>query len=87
MSDKNCMFQYATRHRILADTDLITLSEAQCLFNKNTKDFKERLSNGEEPEMCIWINCKTDADHNETLKHWHHEDMKVFNGELWVRAD
>lgn len=40
---KNCMFQYATSQRVLANTDLITLDEAEHLFDKNREDFIGRL--------------------------------------------
>ena len=85
MSDENCMFQYATRHKILADTDLISLDCANKLFNKNIDDFKERLLNNEEPEMCIWINCKDNSSYGEKSIYWHSDDIKVIDGEMYQK--
>lgn len=86
MEKKNCMFQYATRHRVLVDSNLMSLEDANALFDKNIDDYKERLLNGEEPEMCIWINCKNNSDYHETSKHWHSDDIKVIDGEIYQRV-
>ena len=83
---KNTMFQYATRHKILADTDLITLDEATALFDKNKNDYIERLGKDEEPQMCIWINCNTNASYGDTLHNWCAEDFKVIGGELYQKV-
>ena len=83
---KNCMFQYATNQRILADTDLITKDDALELFNKNKADYIERLSNDESPQMCIWIDCDTNASYGKTLHNWHAEDFKVIGGELYQKV-
>ena len=82
---KDCMFQYATKHRILADTDLITQEEAQALFDKNKSDYINRLENDEEPEMCIWIDCGTNSSYGDTSIHWTADDIKVIDGELYQR--
>jgi len=83
---KNCMFQYATRHRILVDTDLITQDEAQKFLDKNRQDFIERLNKDEEPQMCVWINCENSRDYGETLYDWCADDFKVIDGELYQRV-
>ena len=84
---KNAMFQYATTRQIIDDTDLITLSEANGKFESNKADFLRRLAAGEEPEMCIWVNCESDSDYREMSIHWHHGDMKIDeDGTAWVRA-
>ena len=82
----NTMFQYATRHGILADTDLITLNEAVELFNKNKSNYIERLGKGEEPQMCIWIDCDTSESYGKTLHNWYAEDFKVIDGELYQKV-
>ncbi len=84
--EKDCMFQYATRHRILADTDLISIDDAKRLFEKNRDDYIERLENSEDPEMAIWINCATNSSYGETLYHWCADDFKVVDGELYQRV-
>lgn len=84
---KNAMFQYATPNQVIEDTDLIALDEANEKFESHKEDFLRRLSNGEDPEMCIWINCESNTSYRETSKHWHHEDVKVDeDGSVWVRA-
>jgi hypothetical protein len=83
---KNAMFQYAAGNKILVDTDLITLDEAVSLFNENKSDYIERLGKDEEPEMAIWINCATNSSYSETLKHWCADDMKLIDGQLYVRV-
>lgn len=45
------MFQYATKHKVLENTDLITLNEAIKLFDDSKKLFKKHLENEDEPEM------------------------------------
>lgn len=84
--NKDCIFQYATNHRILADTDLITLDDAKALFDKNKQDYIERLQADENPQMCVWINCDTSASYGETLYNWCSEDFKVIDGELYQRV-
>lgn len=82
MTESNCMFQYATRHKILVDTDLITLDEAMDLFKKNRVDFMHRLTYGEDPEMAVWINCESNTSYGETLHHWDY-DLKIIDGRLY----
>lgn len=81
---KDCMFQYATRHKVLADTDLIHMEKAKGLFDKNREDYTQRLENGEDPEMAIWIECSCNTSYGQTLHHWCAEDFKVIDGELII---
>lgn len=83
---KNCMFQYATKYRIIHDTDLIGMDEAVDLFNKNKDDFVRRLENGEEPEMAVWINCSSNTSYADTSIHWCSDDMKIIDGQLYQRV-
>ena len=83
---KDCMFQYATDQRILADTDLITQEDALELFNKNKQDYIKRLENYENPQMCIWVGCATNESYGETLHNWYAEDFRVIDGDLWQRV-
>ena len=83
---KNCMFQYATNREILVNTDLIDLDYANELFEKNRQDYIDRLENGEEPEMCIWVNCETKHSYGEALKHWCADDFLLVGGVLYQRV-
>jgi DNA topoisomerase VI subunit A len=83
---KDCIFQYGTNQRILVDTDLITMSEALELLENNRADFIERLESDESPEMALWINCKSNDGYGETSHHWHADDFKVIDGELYQRV-
>ncbi len=80
---KDCMFQYATRHKVLADTGLITRKEADELFDKNIENFKERLVNGESPEMAVWVKCKDDTSYGNTSRYWDSNTLEVINGKLY----
>lgn len=79
---KDCMFQYATKNKVIADTVLITREEAIELWNKNKDDFIKRLRNEEEPEMCIWINCKDESWYSESIMHVD-QDSHVINGDIY----
>lgn len=83
---KDCMFQYGTNQRMLADTGLITRDEAIELFDKNKDDFIERMGNDEEPQMVVWVNCTTKHSYEQTFYNWCADDFKVINGELYQRA-
>ena len=79
------MFQYATRHKIYANTDLITLDEAKELFDKNRDDFLARPVD-EESEMVIWINCKNNSSYGDSLYCWCAEDFRVIDGVTYKRV-
>ncbi len=83
---KDCMFQYGTNQRMLADTDLITFDEAKALFDKNRDDFIERLENDESPEMALWVQCASNSSYGKTAYHWAADDFKVIDGELYQRV-
>ena len=76
---RDCMFQYATRHRIYVNTGLITMDEAKKLFNKNKEDFLSRPVD-EDAEMVLWINCKDDSSYGESLYYWIADDFIVVDG-------
>jgi len=86
MTELNCMFQYGTKHRMLADTDLITQEDALSLFNKNKDDFIKRMDDDEEPQMCVWTNCKAAGNYGDTLNNWYADDFKVIDGELYQKV-
>ena len=90
---KNCLFQYALAQsfngvKIIEDTDLITRKKAEELWDKYYPDVVEKLENGYEPQMAIWINCKTNTDYNETDANKnidYRDDLFVKNGIIYIR--
>lgn len=62
---KDCLFQYATRYQIFEDTGLITREEADNLVQKYLEHIKQHWNENESPQMCIWIDCKTDTDYGD----------------------
>ena len=80
---KDCAFQYATTREIIADADLITLDEAEALFEKYIPDFMNRLEKDEYPEMAIWVDMKNNTDYRTTSKYWHWSEMQIIDGELF----
>lgn len=83
---KTCMFQFATSRKILCDTDLITKEEALALFEKNKDDFIILLADGQESEMGIWKDCKSNTSYEQTLIHWWADDMRYIDGALFQRV-
>jgi len=77
------MFQYATRHKVFANTGLITRKEADELFDKNIEDFKERVVEGELPEMAVWIKCKDDSTYGESSRYWDSDSLVVIDNKLY----
>lgn len=80
------MFQYGTNHTMLADTDLITKSEAVALFDNNKADFIKRLENDENPQMAVWVNCSGSQSYGQALYNWYADDFKVIDGELYQKV-
>lgn len=58
----------ASEYSIVEDTDLITLTEAEGLWNKNYSWIAEDIKDGHHPQMCIWQNCKNNTDYGDILK-------------------
>ena len=79
----NAMFQYGTSNEIFMDTDLITIEEATRLFTDNMQDYAERIEEGEDPQMVVWINCGHSGEYKETLYNWYAEDMEIIDGVLY----
>jgi len=79
---KDCLFQYATKHKTIVDSDLITRKEADELYEKYLPDIKSRWGESEAPEMGIWINCKNNIDYHTTIKHicYHDGECKLEDG-------
>lgn len=80
---KNCLFQYATAQKIIEDTGLITLKEAEGLWEKYQSDIKSRWNDDESPEMCIWIECDNDHDYSLELKDIDYRDCELASGRFY----
>lgn len=81
------MFQYGyspkyERLVTLEDTGLITLREAKALWNKYLPDFIKRLKEGSNPEMALWIDCKTETDYHQDLV-WIDETYETDGQKVW----
>lgn len=83
MSNKTCVFQYATSYKVIEDTDLITEAQALALFDKYIPDFAQRKLNEENPEMAIWCEMTHSVEYKKTLKHWQADDM-VISDDGWL---
>lgn len=80
---KNCMFQYATRNKVIENTDLITLKEAEVLWDKYQKDIKERWDDFNCPEMCIWIDCLDNTNYHKVEKEIDWRDCELEKGTFY----
>ena len=61
---KTYMFQYATKQKIIEDTNLITKTKALDLSARYQPDIKKRWNENESPQMCIWSDCETNTDYH-----------------------
>lgn len=83
MEEKNCAFQYATTRNIVANTALITRSEAEEMWKNHLPKFKQDVMDESDPEMCIWIDMKNSADYHTSINHVHGSDCVVEGGALY----
>ena len=77
---KSYMFQYATQQKIFEDTGLVTLSEAQSLWDKYQQSIREEWNEFSRPHMCIWQNCNSVTDYGDILKEIDYFDCELENG-------
>ena len=82
---KDCLFQYGTTHEMIEDTGLISAGEAEELWDKYIEDIKNRWNEYDSPNMCIWINCKTDTDYHTVGKEIDFRDCELENGRFYKR--
>jgi hypothetical protein len=61
---KDCLFQYATKHKVIEDTGLITRKEADELVQKYLQDLKDNWDEFDSPQMAIWIDCDSNTDYH-----------------------
>lgn len=88
-SDLLASFQYYDGGQCIEDTGLITLDEAQDLWEKYKEDFSQRAmksirEDGEHVEMCVWKNMNHECNYRDQDKYAHSGDMKIINGDLYV---
>lgn len=84
LGEKNCMFQYATRDwKIYEDTWLITLDEANTLWEKYFEQCKQELKDWLCPQMCIRENCNSETDYSKMLKSIDYYDCEVMNNVVY----
>ena len=80
---KDCMFQYATQHKILVDTNLITREEADKLMADNIEDLKSKWDELDSPQMAIWINCESNTSYNEIAVNIDFRDCILKSGHFY----
>jgi hypothetical protein len=83
MKNKNCLFQYATKFKVFEDTDLISLEEAEDLWNKYLPNLKSSWNEDESPEMCIWTDCNKNTDYSKVLKDIDFRDCELQGGNFY----
>jgi len=77
------MFQYATKHEIFENTNLITLEEAEALWDKWQKSLKENWDEFSRPQMVIWQDCDSNTAYHSTLKEIDYSDCVLENGTFY----
>lgn len=80
---KDCLFQCATKQRIFADTKLITRKEAEELWSKYYKEIQNDWDVLSSPQMCLWIDCKTNTDYHTVGKEVDFRDCELQNGRFY----
>ena len=80
---KNCMFQYATRQKIIENTGLITRQEADGLLEKYKQDLIERWNDFESPQMCIWVDCDSETSYHTMAVEIDYLDCVLKNGHIY----
>ena len=81
------MFQYAYDSFLIdikENTDLITLEEAESLWEKYYSDCLDNLKEGNKPQMCIWQDCNSNTNYGNVLKEIDYRDKyEIKNGEYY----
>jgi len=80
---KDCLFQYATRSSVIEDTDLITRSETEELWDKYYKEVQKNWDSFDSPQVCIWIDCKSNTDYHTVGKEIDFRDCELENGRFY----
>jgi hypothetical protein len=80
---KNCLFQYATKNKIIEDTDLITLNEAKKMWEKYLPDIIDRWNDSDSPEMCIWTGCDSNTSYHTAEFDIDYRDCELSEGKFY----
>lgn len=80
---KDCIFQFATRHKVYEDTELITREEADALWEKYIGQVKEEWDELSSPEMCIWIDCESNTDFHTRGRDVDFRNCELENGNFY----
>lgn len=80
---RDCLFQYATNHKVIEDTELITRKDADKLVQKYLEDIKGRWDDIESPQMVIWIDCDTNTDYHTMDLEIDYRDCELSNGHFY----
>lgn len=82
---KNAMFQFFDGKEMVHDTGLLALSDAIAIFDEHKDEFAFALEHGDSPQMVIWHDCEHDEDYKSRLRDWDESNVKVIDGDIWVR--
>lgn len=85
MTDKTFMFQYYNSkfgESPVEDTGLISKTEAMKLFNSYYKDAVSSILDGEQVQMVVWCDCKTDTDYGAMYAEIDSRDIRAIDGKL-----
>ena len=63
---KDCAFQYYSDGNLVEDTNLITRTEANALWEKHKPSFRMDVERGVDASVALWINMKYLSDYQET---------------------
>ncbi len=77
------MFQYATKHKVIEDTGLITREEADELWEKYLPDIQRKWDEWDSPQMGIWIDCDSPTDYHTTEREIDFRDCELVNGRFY----
>lgn len=86
MTDKKFMFQYYNSkfgESLVEDTGLISRTEAMKLFNSYYEEAVASISDGEEVQMAVWRDCRTDTDYTTIHTILDSRDIRVIDGKMY----
>lgn len=81
--EKNCMFQYATKHEVIEDTDLITREEAYALADKWRQHLIDHWDDFHRPQFVIWADCYSNVDYHTMELDIDWRDCELENGTFY----
>lgn len=97
--EKTYMFQYVYDRgfhgkgisfsdcKTVEDTGLISLDEAEALWEKYLPKVIENLKEDERPQMCIWKYCNSETDYGAVLKEIDfRDDLEVVGNKIYKKT-